>query len=447
MSITMMLMDAIHEDPANLRAHPESNINAIRASLKEFGQQKPIVVDQGGKIVAGNGTFKAAVALGWKRIAAVKTKLEGIKSVAYAIADNRIAELATWETELAGVLDELRKDDSIDIGSIGFDDADIDALLGDLATEQDHGGSSSDRDIADLPKDERSDLVMAPFPYFGNKRKVIPLVWKRFGRPKQYIEPFCGSAAMLLGSYHVAKLEVINDLSGFIANFWRSVKHQPEKVAEFADYPVSHLDFRMRENALVAKVKELAGGLADPDWPGDAKVAGWWCLGQCSDIGLSYCSTDSASHQLATTVQGLDCSGSKPHIKGQRLTSNTAISDPRSLFDTLGTRIKRVKVLHGTWDRSMWFNDAPNDVAVFFDPPYRSYDDVYRDEVTVVLDDIVSWCKEHSDCRIALCGHDGDYDLSGWDVVQWDKGGATVSGSTKNKSNEAIWFSPGCLDG
>lgn len=44
-----------------------------------------------------------------------------------------------------------------------------------------------------------SDLK-APFPYFGGKRSVAADVWKRLGRPTQYIEPFCGSAAMLLAA-------------------------------------------------------------------------------------------------------------------------------------------------------------------------------------------------------------------------------------------------------
>ena len=43
------------------------------------------------------------------------------------------------------------------------------------------------------------DLV-APFPYFGGKRKVAPAVWSRFGEVRNYVEPFCGSAAMLLGA-------------------------------------------------------------------------------------------------------------------------------------------------------------------------------------------------------------------------------------------------------
>ena len=57
----------------------------------------------------------------------------------------------------------------------------------------------------------------APFPYFGGKRDIARDVWARLGRPKQYIEPFCGSAAMLLAAPAPASLEVVNDINGFIA--------------------------------------------------------------------------------------------------------------------------------------------------------------------------------------------------------------------------------------
>ena len=57
--------------------------------------------------------------------------------------------------------------------------------------------------------------MKAPFPYFGGKRTIAPDVWARLGRPTQYIEPFCGSAAMLLAAPEPASLEVVNDFNGF----------------------------------------------------------------------------------------------------------------------------------------------------------------------------------------------------------------------------------------
>lgn len=95
----------ISADPANVRRHGPRNLEAIKASLRRFGQQKPIVVDANNVVRAGNGTLAAARELGWKEIAVVRTDLAGADAVAYAIADNRTAELAEWDQE--GLAEQL----------------------------------------------------------------------------------------------------------------------------------------------------------------------------------------------------------------------------------------------------------------------------------------------------------------------------------------------------
>jgi ParB-like chromosome segregation protein Spo0J len=87
-------------DPANARTHGEKNLAAIRASLAQFGQRKPIVVQRAGMIVrAGNGTVTAAKALGWTHIAAVVLDDDNATAAQFAIADNRTAELAEWDPD------------------------------------------------------------------------------------------------------------------------------------------------------------------------------------------------------------------------------------------------------------------------------------------------------------------------------------------------------------
>jgi hypothetical protein len=116
-------------DPSNVRKHDERNIDAIKASLKRFGQQKPIVVDVKGIVVAGNGTLDAAKSLGWKEVQVVRTKLEGAEAIAYAVADNRTAELAIWDEDaLAQTLAALHTDESIDELVTGFTQLDFDEL-------------------------------------------------------------------------------------------------------------------------------------------------------------------------------------------------------------------------------------------------------------------------------------------------------------------------------
>ncbi|MCK9581111.1 MAG: DNA adenine methylase, partial [Methanoregula sp.] len=70
--------------------------------------------------------------------------------------------------------------------------------------------------------------MKAPFPYFGGKSAVAPVVWAALGQPKHYIEPFFGSGAVLLNrpDYNPIKhMETINDKDGYVANVWRALQH------------------------------------------------------------------------------------------------------------------------------------------------------------------------------------------------------------------------------
>jgi len=109
-------------DPKNARKHSQRNLEAIAASLEKFGQRKPIVVHRG-VILAGNGTLEAAKSLGWTEIdvAEVPDDWDDETAKAYALADNRTAELAEWdEGELAKQLLEL-VDAEWDITELGFE--------------------------------------------------------------------------------------------------------------------------------------------------------------------------------------------------------------------------------------------------------------------------------------------------------------------------------------
>ena len=109
-------------DPANVRKHNAKNLKAIEASLRRFGQQKPIVVDGDGIVRAGNGTLAAAQQLGWTHIDIVRTALKGADATAYSIADNRTAELAEWDEEaLSQQLAAIQIEDEELVESCGFD--------------------------------------------------------------------------------------------------------------------------------------------------------------------------------------------------------------------------------------------------------------------------------------------------------------------------------------
>ena len=131
MKLTTTKITELSLDPSNVRKHGRKNLDAIKASLRKFGQQKPIVVDAKGIVLAGNGTLTAAKELGWTEIQITRTELAGVEATAFAIADNRTAELAEWEDSLADVLKALAKAD-VDLAELGFDENALSKISSDL---------------------------------------------------------------------------------------------------------------------------------------------------------------------------------------------------------------------------------------------------------------------------------------------------------------------------
>ena len=105
-------ISGLTEDPENVRSHDERSIDSIAASLQRFMQRKPVVVQQEGMVVrAGNGTLVAAKRLGWTHLAAIVVHETDVEAAAYAIADNRTAELSEWDVpRLMEMIDSAKVD-------------------------------------------------------------------------------------------------------------------------------------------------------------------------------------------------------------------------------------------------------------------------------------------------------------------------------------------------
>ena len=130
MKVESVPIATLSQDPANARKHDDKNLEAIKASLRRFGQQKPIVVDSSNVVRAGNGTLAAATALGWDSINVVQTDLQGSEATAYAIADNRTAELAEWdESVLAASLSSLADVDETWLSDLQFSEKELAELV------------------------------------------------------------------------------------------------------------------------------------------------------------------------------------------------------------------------------------------------------------------------------------------------------------------------------
>jgi hypothetical protein len=133
--------------------------------------------------------------------------------------------------------------------------------------------------------------LQAPFPWFGGKSRAAPLIWQALGSVDNYVEPFFGSGAALLGRPGGAgRTETVNDADGFLVNFWRAVAADSDAVAAAADWPVNEADLSARHLWLVGRREALTERLqVDPDYY-DPKIAGWWVWGICAWIGSGWCS-------------------------------------------------------------------------------------------------------------------------------------------------------------
>jgi DNA modification methylase len=116
----------------NVRSHPLSQLEKLAASIREFGFLIPILVDNEDRIIAGHARIEAARLLGLGRVPTVEVRhLSDAQTRAFRIADNRLAELATWDqSALALELQELADldlDFSLEI--TGFEHAEIDLMI------------------------------------------------------------------------------------------------------------------------------------------------------------------------------------------------------------------------------------------------------------------------------------------------------------------------------
>lgn len=126
-------------DPKNARKHGDRSVAALKDSLLGFGQRKPIVAQRvDGKLVvrAGNGTLEAARALGWTHLAVLAFDDDDRTAQAFALADNRTAELSEWDEEILG--DLLRDlEGAGGVPAVGFSPDEIRELTGPAAPQAD----------------------------------------------------------------------------------------------------------------------------------------------------------------------------------------------------------------------------------------------------------------------------------------------------------------------
>jgi len=324
-----------------------------------------------------------------------------------------------------------------------------------------------------------------PFPWFGGKSPVAPVVWSALGDATNYVEPFFGSGAVLFlrPEFEGNRIETVNDADGFVSNFWRAMQKDVEAVAFHADWPVNECDLHARHLWLVGQREKLTEKFCgDADYF-DAKAAGWWCWGLCCWIGSGWCSGNgpwvAENGEMVLCNAGRGVNRQRPHLgdAGRGVNRKRPIIDPghrgvsgdswkgTALLDYLGwfaDRLANVRVCCGDWSRvcgpSVTFRHGLT--GVFLDPPYSTESDrradLYATDCGKVAHDVRRWAIEQGDnplMRIVLCGYDGEHEMpASWKVVEWETvGGYANEGKAdsrgkRNQKRERLWFSPHCLD-
>jgi len=120
----------------NPRTHTEEQVAQIAASIAEFGFVNPVLVGADGVIIAGHARVIAARKLGMGEVPViVLDHLTPAQRRALVIADNRLAENAGWDEEMLRVELEALREDDFHLDLLGFEDAEIEALLAQPETE------------------------------------------------------------------------------------------------------------------------------------------------------------------------------------------------------------------------------------------------------------------------------------------------------------------------
>ena len=353
--------------------------------------------------------------------------------------------------------------------------------------------------------------LSAPFPYWGGKSRIAAVIWEGLGADvPNYIETCGGSlAALLQRPGGAGKIETVNDASYFVMNFWRAIKRDPWKVAEWCEDPVAEADLHARHEWLMTNEDFVERMHRDP-YHCDFQVAAWWCWGICCWVGSGWCDEGIRKQQLphlavtsdgAATGRGILSKAAvarntlpqqAPHlssdmgvfrkqrmpslgndrgIHGVSTTPGTYLHALKTLtvpeapecfgwFFELACRLRHVRLAHGDWTRVVTPSilgkgrnvGGRRPCGVFIDKPYlpsMRTRKLYAKDEPHISQQVFEWALEHGDdpdLRIAVCGYEGEHDFpSSWRKHAWVGARGYASEDNDNRKKERVWFSPHCL--
>ncbi|WP_247818915.1 ParB/Srx family N-terminal domain-containing protein [Bradyrhizobium sp. 40] len=122
MQIEQLSIDALKPYAGNARTHSAKQIKLIAESIKRFGFNNPILIDDEGQVIAGHGRLAAASMLSLETVPCVRlSHLNEADKRAYVLADNRLAEKAGWDNSILAIELKQLADVGFDIDLTGFE--------------------------------------------------------------------------------------------------------------------------------------------------------------------------------------------------------------------------------------------------------------------------------------------------------------------------------------
>jgi hypothetical protein len=130
----------------NARTHSKRQIEQIAASIRKFGFNSPVLINDDGQIVAGHGRVEAAKLLGLAAVPTLRlSHLSPAEQRAYVLADNKLAENAGWDRELLAIELQGLIDLDFEVELTGFEIPEIDIILEDADAAKAEGNGPEDR--------------------------------------------------------------------------------------------------------------------------------------------------------------------------------------------------------------------------------------------------------------------------------------------------------------
>jgi DNA modification methylase len=138
----------------NSRTHSEAQVAQIAGSIKEFGFNNPVLIDEDNGIIAGHGRVMAAQKLGLQAVPCIRlAHLSDTQRKAYVIADNRLALNAGWDDQMLTVELQELDSESFDLSLLGFEADELNALLNPIKETE---GLTDEDEVPEVPEEPKT---------------------------------------------------------------------------------------------------------------------------------------------------------------------------------------------------------------------------------------------------------------------------------------------------